>query len=267
MKSIFLILLSASACLAESVTFTPSKDSDIYSYTDMPPSSFGTLGINSSGAGAPHSQRSLIQFELGSLTIPSAEIGKAVLRLYVLKPDSEFGSGISPGNVVIHRQGQSWTITSPTLRWNKTDPKELAGTLPITAAMADSWVEVDVTTLVKTWTSGAQPNYGFLLMPENELATPWLHVDFAAMELAVAGVAPQLVISRAEVAPVLTIASSGTTITLQWPVAGSTGWTLQRSTNLTSPWTNNTATVSTVGGNWQLQMPVATREFFRLIRN
>src|SRR5690606_22868111 len=99
--------------------------------------------------------------------------------------------------------------------------------------------------------------------PEADVMTTPINVAFASME--VPGYQPQLVITRKP--PTLAISSTPTTITLRWPVAAGAGWTLQRSGDLASAWTNHTAPLSNVDGHWQLQIPVATREFFRLIRN
>ena len=108
MKAAFLMLACSLAATGETVTLAPTKDSDIYSYTDRATGTTGTLGINSSGVGSPHSQRTLIQFDLAGLAIPAAEIGSAKLRLFVVPPDPSFGA-LTPGNVEILRQTAAWT--------------------------------------------------------------------------------------------------------------------------------------------------------------
>lgn len=246
LKSLFLSLAFASTGLAETVTFTPSQDSDVYSFFDAPSFTPDSLNVGADPSLA-HAHRSLVQFNISSLAIPAAEIGTAKLRLFSLIPNSTNGGGYRPGNVSVHRQGAAWSLT-PTLRWNNIQPQELAGTLAMTAKTQEVWVEADITELVKQWASGAKPNYGVVLKPENESAEPWLNVEFASMELN--SFKPQLVITRAvapPVPPVLGISMQSGNIVLEWPVAGSSGWSLQEAASLGGPWTASAATVQTIG--------------------
>jgi hypothetical protein len=215
-----------------------------------------------------HAHRSLIQFNIASLAIPSAEIGTAKLRLFSMIPNSSNGGGYRAGNVSIHRQGAAWSL-NPTLRWNHMQPQELAGTLLMTASTKDAWVEVDITALVKEWASGAKPNYGVVLKPENESAEPWMNVEFASMELN--SFKPQLVITRAvapPVPPTLAISAQAEGIVLEWPVATSSGWTLQEASSPDGPWTACSATTQTVGAMTRATCaPVANgAAFFRLYK-
>ena len=251
---------------AQTVTLTPVKDTDVYSYpgNGKPTSSTVSLGVNSTPPGqGVHSQRSLIQFNLASLPYPASEIQSAVLRVFVLPTDPTYGN-LSPGNVHVHRQGTNWgTVTLDAPTWLAFQSAAELGTFHVPVGSQETWQQFDMTGCVIGWVDGSYANHGIYLAPEADVMTTPINVAFASME--VPGYQPQLVITRKP--PVLVISSTPTTVTLQWPVASSTGWTLQRNTNLTSAWTNNTATLSNVGGNWQLQVPVATREFFRLIRN
>jgi hypothetical protein len=264
MKTALLFLATCLLASAESVTFKATQDSDIYAFFDAPSFTPYTLNVGADPTQA-HSHHSLIQFNIASLAIPAAEIGTAKLRLYSLKPDSTNGGGLRPGNVAVLRQGKAWSETG--LHWNSIQAEELAGVLPIT--QSDVWVEVDVTALVAQWASGAKPNYGFVLRPESETLTPLLNVEFISRE--VANYEPQLVITRSTappVPPVLTIAASGGDVTLTWPVAGSSGWTLQEAADLAGPWAASTATANSVAGNWQVThaMGAAPLGFYRLTK-
>ncbi|MCW1917020.1 DNRLRE domain-containing protein [Luteolibacter sp. GHJ8] len=265
MKAILLLFASAVLAVAETVTFTPSLDSDVYAYFDAPSFTPDSLNVGAHPTQA-HSHHSLVQFNISTLAIPAAEIGTAKLRLFSLIPNSSNGGGLRGGNVSVHRQGQAWSL-SPTLRWNHIKPQELAGTITMTAASTEVWVEVDVTTLVKQWAAGTVPNYGFVLKPESETLEPLLNVEFASMELT--SFKPQLVITRSTAPvpnPVLSIAKQGNQITLAWPVTGSTGWTLQEADNLSGPWTASTATPASSAGVWQVSATAGSRKFFRLYK-
>jgi hypothetical protein len=261
MRSAILLFAFSAVATGETVTLAAVKDSDIYSYTDRATGTIYTLGINSSGAGSPHSQRSLIQFNLASLAIPAAEIGTAKLRLYVVPPDPSFGA-LTPGNIQVQRQTAAWTISE--LRWNHFQGADPASLLAVPAGSSDSWIEVDVKPLVVAWASGSAANHGFALQAQSETAS--LNVTFGSMELT--GYGPQLVITRADapaVPPVLTLTSSGSSIQLRWPVSGSTGWVLQTSENLAGPWTPVAGAVQSAG-NWELSATQVAfgRGFFRL---
>jgi hypothetical protein len=266
MKTICLLLAAAATAAAETVTFTPSQDSDVYAFFDAPSFTPESLNVGAHPTQA-HSHHSLVQFNLASLAIPAAEIGTATLRLFSMVPNSSNGGGLRPGNVSVHRQGAAWSL-SPTLRWNHIQAQELAGTIPMTAASTDVWVEVDVTTLVKQWAGGAVPNYGFVLKPESETLEPLLNVEFASMELT--SFKPQLVITRAElpvVDPVLAVAMEGGQVALAWPVAGSTGWSLQEAESPSGPWAASPAVPVSNSGVWRVTAAVGGgRRFFRLFK-
>jgi hypothetical protein len=268
------LVACASILHGESVTLFPSQDSDVYAFLDAPTSTIYTLGVNASGAGAPHSQRSLIQFNLTPLAIPAAEIGTAVLRVYVVAPDAGFGT-LTGGNVSVYSQEKSWTVSDPTLHWSDLSPGTLIGSLPILSTSADKWIELDATALVKSWASGSQANYGFLLQAESESATPFLNVTFASMEVNSVGgnSGPQLVVTRAvapAVPPALTVIAGPAVdqVTVSWPVSSaSTGWTLQQATRPGGPWIVD-ATPATTSSDGQHQVIHSVNDapvgFFRL---
>jgi len=270
MKSLLIIpfLLCSIAGAQQSVTLTPSKDTDVYSMLSYPTSSIHTLGVNSTPLSqypSSHSQRSFVQFNTSGVTIPAAEVGKAVLRLFVLNPDAEYGT-LTPGNVHVHVQASDWgaVVAYSSPKWTAFQSAGEIGTIPILSNSAETWVEIDITSTVAAWMSGSLPNHGVFLAPQAEFMTPGINLTFASME--VPGYQPQLVITRKVVPPALTIASANGSVTLQWPVTGSTGWVLQRAESPAGPWLANTATVSNSGGNYQLQPAMTGREFFRLAK-
>lgn len=258
MKAALCFIAATALAAAETVTLAPSQDGDIYSYLDQPTSTVYTLNVSASGEGAPHSNRSLIQFNLSSLGIPAAEIGSAVLRLYAYPPDM---GTTGFGHVSLRRQASAWTAS--TLRWNQIQPQEQVALLPVTAM--NVWVEADVTSVVKQWVAGTVANHGLVMMPESE--TSALNVTFLSMDMPTATYRPQLVVTRAEAPPVLSISSSGGKILLEWP-ATTSGWTLQQADDLAGPWTTSAAVPASVNGKWQVEQAPGGSGcgFFRLVK-
>ncbi len=285
-RIVFASLLAASspALRAESVVLTPVKDTDIYSYQNRPTGSIYDLGVNNTPASvAPglHSQKSLIQFDLAGVEIPAGEIGSAKLRLYTLAPDSEEGGGLRPGNLVVFRQGEPWgAVTGAYPNWNTVQP---AGE-PVAVFFVDTpdlWIEIDVTPLVAAWMAGTHPNHGFVLQCENEHVTATTNLLFGSMEYGKLAADfglpeesqpfPKLVITRAEATPeppVLAISKGEAGIALEWPVAGSGGWTLEATENPAGGWTAVEENPVQEGAVWRIvQAPnVSGRGFFRLAK-
>lgn len=249
---------------AQSVTLTAAKDSDIYAFFDGPSYSIFDLNIGAGGTTMAHSHHALLQFNLASLPITAAQIGTAKLRLFSLLPDSPNGGGLRPGNVSVHRQGAAWAVSG--LRWSHLRPQEKIGTIPVTQASVNQWVELDITELVKSWASGALENHGLLLRPESETLTPSLNVIFASMEIT--NFAPQLVIERAVIPPTLSITALNGQMILEWPTLNSSGWILQQSEHLTRDWVNTQATPISSNGKWTVtHTPGPTKQgFFRLAK-
>ncbi|MBB5352704.1 hypothetical protein HNR46_002952 [Haloferula luteola] len=255
MKSLAILALATSF---QAQTLTPLQDSDVYAYLDRPTSSIATLGVNASGTGAPHSQRSLIQFDLSSLPLGPEQLGSAKLRLFVIKPDPTYGN-LGTGDVEIFRQGGTWAVA--TLRWSQLQPAESHGLFAITDDSADQWIEIDVTTLVREWLDGTYPNYGFLLQAAVEDPAS-LNVTFASME--VPGYRPQLVLTEAEVQPTLFIDRQDHQTVLRWPA--STSWTLEQSPSLApGSWSPVEASPTILDGEAVLELdPPSSKSFFRL---
>jgi hypothetical protein len=263
MKTVILSLLSVVSVFAETAVFKPSQDSDIYAFFDGPSFSIFDLNVGAGGSTMAHSHHALVKFNLASLAIPAAEMGSAKLRLFALQPDSANGGGLRGGNVAVHRQGANWAVAG--LRWSHLQAQERVGLIPVTQASVNQWVELDITALVKGWAAGTTANHGVVLKPESETAEPWLNVMFASMEIT--NFAPQLVVTRQEVLPVLGISTVGGEVVLEWP-AGSTGWTLQQAASPAGPWTANTEPVISEGGRLKVHhAPVpGGRRFFRLFK-
>ena len=104
--------------------------------------------------------QSLIRFDLDRLILPGVEdLTRAVLRLRVL-------DGLPLAEIDICEVDRSWSEDSVT--WsNFHDPESPPGCETLDMAMidgADSWLTVDVTTVVREWLDGTDPeNHGFWL--------------------------------------------------------------------------------------------------------
>lgn len=262
-------LIAISGLRAETVTLKPVKDSDVYSYpgAGQPTSTIFSLGVSSTPPSYPtlHSQKSLIQFSLSSLPFSAAEIASAELRLYVLPPDPAWGD-LYPGDVHVHRQAADWgAVTASSPKWTAFQSAAPMGSFPVTVESANGWVGHDVTETVIGWAAGTFPNHGLFLAPAEDRMSSSLNVTFASME--VPGYEPRLVIARKPPPPPpLAISGGASGIVLEWPVAGSAGWTLETAENLAGPWTPPAASPVQDGGVWRLVRPLnpSGREFFRL---
>lgn len=264
MKIALLSLALCASAVGESVTVTPTQDSDIYAFFDGPSFSVFDLNVGASGEEMAHSHHALLQFDLSLIAIPSDEIGSAKLRLFVLEPSSSNGGGLRGGNVAIHRQGAVWEV--PGLQWSDLQPQESVGVLTITDSELSTWIEVDVTDLARKWASAELPNHGLVLQPQSETLEPLLNVLFASMELT--NYAPQLVITRAETPPELTLMVSNGQVVITWPDIADSGWVLQETTTLSGEWSESNTTATKVGDQWQVTQPVdpSGRCFFRLVK-
>lgn len=263
MRTLLLSFVLSAGAFAESVTLKASLDSDVYAFFDGPSYSIFDLNVGAGGATMAHSHHAMVKFNLATLAIPAAEIGTAKLRLFALQPDSSNGGGLRGGNLAVHRQGSNWAVAG--LRWSHLLAQERAGLIPVTQASVNNWVELDVTALVIGWAAGTTANHGFVLKPESDTLEPWLNVLFASMEIT--NFAPQLVITRREIVPDLSISRAGGGFVLEWPGVAS-GWTLQQAESLTGPWAAGTQPVASVNGMWRVVHPQhpSGRGFFRLTK-
>lgn len=263
MKAALVSFALCAAAAAETVTLVPTKDSDVYSYLNMTVGNSMTLNVNSS-VGMQHSNHSLIQFNLATLGIPANEIASAKLKVYSMPPGSEFGGSFRAGDIAIHRQGATWNETG--LKWSNLQPLEKVAVMPVT--QFNVWVEVDITSLVAQWVTTPAINFGLLMRPENEDVEPGMNTEFVGRE--VAAYSPQLIVTRgtppATVPPVIAISNQGGQIVIEWPVNGSSGWTLQESEQLTSGWAATSATATQTNGVWRVAHTPGSSasRFFRL---
>lgn len=263
------------------LTLTPSQDSDVYAFFDGPSFSTFDLNVGASGAAQTHSHHALLQFNLSSLNLTAAEVASARLRLFVLEPNSTNGGTLRGGEVAVHRQGASWQVAG--LRWRNLQPQEQVGQLTVRATDLFQWVELDLTTLVRQWISGSQPNHGVLLRPRSETDLPWTNLLFASMEIA--DFAPQLVITRhsappppvtnppaspvpASPPPQLNISHEGGNVVLEWP-ATATEWSLEQANDPNGPWSAGPTGSATGSGTLRVIQASSPsgRAFFRLKRN
>lgn len=97
---------------------------------------------------------SLVQFDLSSVP-SSAAIDSATLKLFVVDYDSW-----APTNV--HRVTAAWDASQATF-WNFRQRFEATPLAGFTAVHDRSQKSIDLTTQVRRWVTGVQPNYGVLL--------------------------------------------------------------------------------------------------------
>lgn len=264
MKAPFFLLALCSVAAAETITLNSIKDSDVYSFLDSTVGNPVTLNVNSS-IGMAHSNHSLVQFNLAGFAIPATQIASAKLSFWSIAPNSSMGGSFRAGNVAIFRQGATWNETG--MKWSHLKPMEQYAVMPVTTSGA--WVHVDITALVTYWLNNPTQNFGLLMRPETENEEPGMNVEFFGREVG-ATYAPKLEITRGTppvtTPPVLALAQSAGQIVIEWPVAGSTGWTLQETDDLTAPWTASTATPTETAGKWRVAHTPGTspRRFFRL---
>lgn len=122
-------------------------------------------------------ERALIEFDLSTVT--SSYVDSAVLQLYMYFFDNQQSElGYTDSSVWVHRVTQSWTETSVT--WNNSydnfsavDKVKQSDPDPTIPYDYDGWVTWDVTAIVNQWLSGAEQNYGFMLLIDDaESAAP-----------------------------------------------------------------------------------------------
>jgi hypothetical protein len=255
-KIIYLLIVGAmSSFVSGQVILTPVQDRDVYQGTGLPTSTPYSLGVSSSVAfGGGHSQKSLVQFDVTetSTGMTAEEVGSAKLRLYVLSPEVYPSGETIGGDLQVYLQQTAWTSTN--LFWNSFSPGAFVNTLTLTADHdlgdgwgtwvypIDIWVEVDVTSAVKSWLAGTDPNYGFILSPD-ETGSPTLSSVFAASNT---GFKPELVITEAA-PPELKITDfsfDGVKVNLAWNSKNGTSYVVRESPDLVN-WTDRFTVTAT----------------------
>lgn len=242
-----LLTMSLGAAMAHAdVTLFPTQDRDVYQGTGVPTTTPESLGVSSSVAfGGGHSQKSLVQFNVTTATtgMTSDEVDTATLRLYVLRPEVYPGGYNIGGTIQIFFQSTAWSDTN--LYWASFVPGAQITTFTMTADrdLGDGrgtwvyplnvWVEVDVTSAVKSWLAGDVPNHGFILAPD-ETGSPYLSSTFAD---SFTGFKPQLVIKRkAAEFKVTRFSYDGTLVDIEWSSVAGKSYRVMESPDLQT-WT------------------------------
>ena len=151
---------------ADVIVLGPTQDTRLYQQQANTPE--GSLGIISVYHVPGNNQRSLLQFDIGSLPA-NQQIDSAILTLYA---STFFGNNPSNLPMTVHQVTKAWTESSVT--WNSAaagDPWSTAGGdfLPTVVGTSSANpgnfqpVTWDVTGLVQSWYAGNSPNHGMLL--------------------------------------------------------------------------------------------------------
>lgn len=265
---IFSIICSIAVTCAQ-VILTPAQDTDLYQFSTYPTGTTYSLGVNSSG-GAGHSQKTLIQFDptASKLGMSASEIGRAVLRLYILPddPSNGYGGVLTPGMVSVHAQSVAWNVN--TVRWSTASPGAVVGSISVTQPSTSTsavWIEVDVTATVKAWVAGSMINNGFVLKSADEMASPMLNVLFASMET---GFPPQLVVTKAAAAPfqVTSMTMNGDQVSLTWNSVSGKSYLVRESPDLVNWTTRQTVAATSTQSSATVTKTVypAGRGFYRI---
>jgi MYXO-CTERM domain-containing protein len=148
-----------------------SKDAKVYKFlNDLNFQS--NLGVVGTGAD-PHQFRSLIQFDLGALTVNPAAITFATLELYC-SAVTPFDDGGTPpvvipesglGVVSLHQVTTAWSEADVTWDTYPTfSPTTVSSTLVDTAG---KWYSFDVTDIVRGWADGSTTNLGLAIQMDS----------------------------------------------------------------------------------------------------
>jgi hypothetical protein len=147
-----------------------SKDAKAYSFvSDLNLQS--NIGVVGSGA-APHSFKSLIQFDLTAIPYTATEISLATLAIYcsVISPIPDANSvpipGSGPGNVSLFPVTGSWTEAGVT--WANFPTYQATAADSEMISTAGQWYTFDITDVVKTWSAGSFANNGLAIIMDSE---------------------------------------------------------------------------------------------------
>jgi hypothetical protein len=129
-----------------------SKDAKVYEH--VPGMSLQSdLMVTGTGSGAIF--KSLIEFDLSTISIPTDQISLVTLEIYA----SAVGTA---GDVSLYPITAAWGETTVNFTNYPTFSATAADTLTI--ATAAQWYSFDVTEAVKNWHSGVVPNFGFAII-------------------------------------------------------------------------------------------------------
>jgi len=160
-----------------------------------------------------------------AFNLPSVRISKPVqsakLRIYVLPDDPRS----TPTAVRVARVTAPWPTGTAQLQWGARPASVDIAVIP--APTLNSWVEVDLSTVLNQWITGACPNYGLAFIPQS---TNNNYSTFAGPDYSDPSLRPQIVVQNAAPAiGTVTITSksfvlqAGSSITLQGQVTDSQG--------------------------------------------
>lgn len=182
-------------------TFT-STDQDTYIFEGLPSTNYGGSGVLWVGFdGSGNSYHGLVQFDVSSVPVYH-QITQATLRLYVSASDGidlEIQAW-SCGNNWDEMQA-TWDDRLTATAWDTVggDFLKMPGGTQVVSGDVGSWVEIDVTEIVRSWTEGSLTNSGLLLKPLYVMATTYpARVSFDTTETP--GNTPQLVITHGDFA-------------------------------------------------------------------
>ena len=113
----------------------------------------GTIAVGPLGASNAPGNTGLFQFDLSNLPpgTTAANIGKATLTVYLNKV-------LVAGGLNFAEVSTPWSESAVTFATRPSGIGAFATNVPVSAS--GSYVTVDVTNVVKSWVSGALPNYG-----------------------------------------------------------------------------------------------------------
>lgn len=138
----------------------------------------GMIAPANTGPTSNHHMAAFLQYDVGSLVgsgVSSADVTVATMRLYLVdNEEAGFGANPTPETAVsidFRTLGQAWV--GSTLTWNNqpggaynplttVPPGQLVGTISEIDS-AGQWVELDVTSLLKSWLDDPSSNFGLRL--------------------------------------------------------------------------------------------------------
>ena len=169
-----------------------------------------SLGTDSIGQNV----RGILQFDLSSITGP---ISSATLTLTVTS-----GSNVAANQCYLYRNTASWSPS--TVTWNNAPAyaSTNSGTdyvqFSIPGSPGNPWnypINLNVTSMVSSWQTGASPNYGWTLVIGSGFTNTWKYIG--ASNNSDAGVRPKLVITwnQPPGAPTVTAPAAGAQLNAQ----------------------------------------------------
>ncbi len=136
-------------------TFTPIKDS--YIYSAQPNTNFGSAGLNI-GQSNSGTYRSLLEFDLSSIPA-NAVVISATLQLYHIVNHAPEGNG--PDMLpLIYADSLNGSWVENTVTWNNAPTSTNRGDPALDFNFFPGWHDFDVSNIVDGWVSGTFSNFG-----------------------------------------------------------------------------------------------------------